>query len=260
MKLYQSLALFCAFQPIANAFTLPSATKNAFLTTSTSSSPSSSSLYSLRDMWAVSGDEEVRIEGQTRGTWKFGDTSRESVEIDMKSEGRPMQTEIELWIGPDWTPLKMQVYSQDGKVRPIKTIVGTRNKCAEVEIRNTGPYEFPINAKASYAKAPFDTMRDDMPLRVDGKYVEGNSVHTKFLEQNAKKVEVLLKTDTRQLNAKIEILNGPNNVKQAFEVFTNNGLLNSFCAVLDLPGPGHTVRVTNIAPLEFPCKAFIQEI
>jgi hypothetical protein len=73
---------------------------------------------------------------------------------------------------------------------------------------------------------------------------------------NVQRVQVLLSTDKLMLNAKIEVLNGPNNIKQSFEIFTNNGLLNSLYVVFNLPGSGNTVRVTNIAPLEFPCKAY----
>ena len=36
------------------------------------------------------------------------------------------------------------------------------------------------------------------------------------------------KADGKQLNARVELLNAPNNPKQTFEVFTNNGELNRF--------------------------------
>lgn len=52
----------------------------------------------------------------------------------------------------------------------------------------------------------------------------------------------------------------PNNFKQKYEVFTNNGLLNSLYVIFNTPGAGNVVRVTNLAPLEFPCKAFIASV
>merc|ERR1712003_380115 len=55
------------------------------------------------------------------------------------------------------------------------------------------------------------------------------------------------KTEGKQLNAKIELLNGPNNVKQEYEVFTNNGELNSLFVVFDMPVEGYAIRVKNLA-------------
>lgn len=88
--------------------------------------------------------------------------------------------------------------------------------------------------------------------------MEGGSVKQVPVSGDIEAVSVLLNTGTRQLNAQIEILNGPNNPKQVFEVFTNNGLLNAVLVIFECP-PGHgtTVRITNQATLEFPCNAFV---
>jgi hypothetical protein len=202
----------------------------------------------------------VRIEGETRRTWQFTDINREVVQVACKTEGRPMNVEIELWIGPDWTPLMIKAYSEDGALRPIQTLVGTRNKFAEIEVRNTGPYEFPLSAACEYAKPPLSEIRSEVPKRVESRYVEGGAVYSVPFDPDVEQVQVLLNTDTRQLNARVELLNGPNNKKQEFEIFTNNGLLNSLYVVFNTPGSGNVVRVTNIAPLEFPCKAHISAV
>jgi hypothetical protein len=62
------------------------------------------------------------------------------------------------------------------------------------------------------------------------------------------------------LNARIELLNAPNNPKQTFEVFTNNGELNSLCVCFNTPDVGTTVRIVNLAPVEFPCYIHLKEI
>jgi hypothetical protein len=58
--------------------------------------------------WEIGKMTMERIEGDTRRTWDFGDVSKDTVQVVMKSEGRPVNADIELWIGPDWTPYKFE--------------------------------------------------------------------------------------------------------------------------------------------------------
>jgi len=85
-----------------------------------------------------------RVEGKTRKTWKFNDLTKDRVQVALTSEGRPVNSDIQLWLGPDWTPFSMKAYSEDGKARPVQTLIGTRNKAAMIEVRNVGEYEFPF--------------------------------------------------------------------------------------------------------------------
>merc|ERR1712127_205033 len=87
-----------------------------------------------------------------------------------------------------------------------------------------------------------------------GTYMEGGSVKMISFPSEVDQVQVLLKTGGKQLNAKIELLYGPNNVKAEYEIFTNNGALNSLFVVFDTPGEGYAIRAKNLAPLEYPCE------
>merc|ERR1719146_274675 len=98
--------------------------------------------------WAISditpdGSLAQRVEGKTRKTWKFNDVSKDRVQLALTSSGRPVNVESQLWLGPDWTPMKLKVYSEDGNLRPVQTLIGTRNKQAMIEVKNTGEYESP---------------------------------------------------------------------------------------------------------------------
>jgi hypothetical protein len=198
----------------------------------------------------------VNIQGNTRHTWNMADNSKEIVQIALHSTGRPLNADIQLWIGPDWTPVTVHAHSEDGKDYPIQTLVGTRNKAANLEVMNTGPYTMPIKAAVSYAIDPLASARDKVADEVEGKYMEGGSVFHLSFAPEIDQLQVLLKTEGKQLNAKVELLNGPNNVKQEYEIFTNNGELNSLFCVFDTPGEGNAIRVKNLAPLEYPCEVY----
>jgi mRNA-degrading endonuclease HigB of HigAB toxin-antitoxin module len=53
---------------------------------------------------------------------------------------------------------------------------------------------------------------------------------------------------------------GPNNVKQYFEAFTNNGQLNSMYVLFNTPGGGNTIRIFNHNTVEFPIKAYVTAV
>jgi len=202
-----------------------------------------------------------RVEGKTRKTWKFNDLSKDRVQVAITSEGRPVNSDIELWLGPDWTPFSLKAYSEDGKLRPIQTLVGTRNKAAMIEIRNVGEATFPFNAASNYAKGVMATLPKDIPATTSGERTDGGALRSFSIDPSAKKLEVVLYTEGKQLNARVELLNAPNNPKQTYEVFTNNGELNSLCVCFNVEeDAGNTVRVVNLAALEFPCYIHIKEM
>ena len=200
------------------------------------------------------GSLAQRVEGKTRKTWKFNDFSKDRVQVALTSDGRPVHSDIQLWIGPDWTPFTLKAYSEDGKLRPVQTLVGTRNKQAMIEVQNKGEQDFPINAISGYASDAMAKVPTEITAVTDGVRIDGNALRSWPISENARQVEVVLHTDGRQLNAKIELLNAPNNPKQVYEVFTNNGALNSLVVCFNLPpDEGNTVRIVNLAPVASPC-------
>jgi len=198
----------------------------------------------------------VVIQGSTRHTWSMEDSNKELVQVALASEGRPLNADLQLWIGPNWTPVTVNAHSEDGKDYPIQTLIGTRNKSANLEVMNSGPYTMPMKAAVSYAIDPLSAARDVISYEVEGKYMEGGSVYHYSFAPDVDELQVLLKTEGKQLNAKIELLNGPNNVKQEYEIFTNNGELNSLFVVFKTPGEGNAIRVKNLAPMTYPCQVY----
>jgi hypothetical protein len=242
----------------AQAFMLPSAPVQR---------PASQSLAApmMADGWAIKdispdGSLVQRVEGQTRKTWKFNDLSKDRVQVAVTSDGRPVNSDIQLWLGPDWTPMSLKAYSEDGNLRPIQTTVGTRNKAAPIEVRNVGEYEFPFNAATNYAAGPMADVHLELPANTERTRIDGGALKSFPLDASAEQLEVVLNTDGKQLNARIELLNAPNNPKQTFEIFTNNGELNSLCICFKTPDVGNTIRVVNLAPVEFPCYVHLNKM
>merc|ERR1719198_1767918 len=155
------------------------------------------------DMKAISPDGRLvqRVEGKSRKTWKFNDLAKDRVQVALTSEGRLVHADVQLWLGPDWTPFTLKAYSEDGKARPIQTLVGTRNKAAMIEVRNIAEYEFPFKAASNYAEGPMATLPDDIPDETFGERVDGGALRSFPLHPSTEELGVVLKTDGRQLNA-----------------------------------------------------------
>merc|ERR1719428_2196465 len=194
------------------------------------------------------GGVTQRIEGTSRKTWKFNDISKDRVQVALSSEGRPINSDVQLWLGPDWTPFKMTAYSEDGRMRPVQTLVGTRNKQAMIEVRNIGDSQFPFSAASNYAQGPMADLPLEIPASTPGERVDGGAIRSFVIDPATEQVEVVLRTEGRQLNAKIELLNAPNNPKQVYECFTNKGddTHDSLCVAFNTPDPGNTIRLINL--------------
>lgn len=258
MKLYFNLLALYAFVPGTTAFSAldPLNPSYALGRASDGAAPPS------RTGW-VPMPKKVRVEGgNTRKSFQFADPTLEIVQVELVSNGRPLLATLDLWIGPDWTPATLKIRSENGSDRPVQTLIGTRNREASIDIFNVGPPEFPLDAAATYAPPSLVADRRSIIENIEGTYVEGGAIHSvPFAPGSGSQIRVMLHTDSMQLNARVELLNGPNNVKQDFEIFTNNGQLNSMYVVFNVnPGGTNTVRVRNLAPLEFPCRAFITSV
>lgn len=198
---------------------------------------------------------DITVQGGSLRTWSFSSPSVERVQVILKTEGRPLDADVELWQGPDNTPHKMKVYVEDGSLRPFNAIVECPRSPNTIAVRNTGQLEFPLEANVGAANEVGDIATLDMESRIT---IQGGALRTWPFEPLVDSVVVLLKTDGRPLNSRIELLQGPNNNKQVIEVYTEDGMDRPFFVVIETPGSGNVVRVVNTAPVEFPLTASVE--
>ena len=199
----------------------------------------------------------IIIHGSSLRTWSFANPNVQRVQILLRTEGRPMHTNIDLWQGPDNTPQKMAVFIEDGALRPFSAFVETPRGPNAVAVYNTGQLEFPLAAvvEADKVTDPLSSLSIGDP-----RVIQGGALHTYPFDPSVQSVAVLLKTDGRPLNARIELLQGPNNNKQVVEVYTEDGLERPFYFVIETPGSGNVVRVVNTATMEFPLTAHLEPV
>jgi hypothetical protein len=249
-----------------------------------------------------------------------------SVEVSLSTNGRPLNAEIELWQGPDHAPQKIAVYSEDGKARPLRTVVVATSpqttggvtshirSSTTVAVKNSAEMEFPLSAEckeavdANYGNNMKRTNeREDWNRNRRGnnrynnnrnneqvsivphkerlmwqtkatskvttatKTVQGGaSTVLPAFPSSVRSVQVFITNeDGVPVNARVEVLQGPNNIKQLIEVFCEDGKLRPFGAILELPsgnndgsiadmGLDHVLRVVNTGPLEFPFEVRVE--
>jgi len=194
------------------------------------------------------------VQGGALQTWSYRSPNVDAVQVILSTEGRPLDADIELWNGPDNVPAKMRVYVENGQARPFSAVIETPRMSANtVAIRNVGQLEFPFAADvyANGVETPSANCLDSSMT------IQGGAIRTYPFYYGVDSVEILLKTDGRPLNARIELLQGPNNPKQVVELYTEDGFDRPFFCIVETPGEGNVVRVVNTAPVEFPLTAAV---
>lgn len=193
----------------------------------------------------------VTVQGGSLKTWSFADPRVERVQVLLKTEGRPLKSNIELWQGPDNTPYKLDVYLEDGDLRPFGAVIDIPGGSNSISVRNTGQLEFPISACIEAdASGPREMGK--------GRVIQGGAVHTIPFDPAVQSVQLMLKTDGRPMTARIELMQGPYNDKQVMEIYTEDGMFRPFFAVIETPGVGNVVRIVNTATVEFPLTASVE--
>lgn len=199
------------------------------------------------------------VQGGSLRTWSFATHLLNTVQVHLRTDGRPMNANVDLWQGPDNNPQRMAVYVEDGAVRPFQCFVSTPFGQNTVSVRNTAQLEYPLQAVLE--AGPMANIAPEKMARLMSakpKTIQGGAVLTKPFDSNVQSVQLYLTTDGRPLNCRVELLQGPNNIKQCLEVYTEDGTVRPLYVIMETPGVGNVVRIVNTATIEFPIEAVIE--
>jgi hypothetical protein len=209
----------------------------------------------LDDIWTSS--TPVKVEGDTLRTWPIADSDVERVQVSIKGEGRPLDAKVELWHTPSYIPTVMDIYTEDGSLRPFNAVIATPKRDNTVAVFNTGSHEFPFTAAVAPAGSPPSRGMLSDPGAAP-QLVQGGQIVSWPCPPSVRSVQIFLKTEMRNLKATIELTQGPNNIKQGIKFYSSDGYKRPLFVVIDTPGPGDMIRIINGNTVEFPFYAWVQ--
>jgi hypothetical protein len=261
---------------------VPRASTSAITTINPRTATNTKNQYqNVKSIWETSAP--TVIQGSSLRTWNFLSSKLEAVQVLLKTNGRPLHANIELWQGEDHTPQKISVYTEDGEARPFSAFLATPfDGPTAIAVKNSANMEFPLKAcvegdlytnndinngsgffgnagGAGYgnrlAQATLRRLYESAKPRV----VQGDGAsYVVPFDESVSRVQILITTEERPLNARIELLQGPNNIKQVIEVSTEDGKARPFFAVLETPGLANAMRIVNTGPVEFPIDCRVE--
>ena len=206
-------------------------------------------------------DSSLVVQGGSRCTWSDEEEWNDQVQVVLSTEGHTLDAEIELWHGPDNSiPCTMRVYAEDGAIRPVSAVIETPGVDNTVAIRNTGLGDFPITADliTEVVDTPIANARELADSTYESTTVEGGELRTyPFEDPSVDSVQVYITTEGMPLNARIELLQGPDDVKQIIELHADDGLERPFFCVVNTPGLDNLIRVINTAAVEYPMSVSV---
>lgn len=205
----------------------------------------------------------VIIQGNSLRTWSVVSSTYKKVHLSITTDGRPLNANIELWHGPDYTPAKMSVYVEDGLLTPFNTIIVTKPGTNTVAVVNKSPLEFPLMASLAGGKEDDPTTllyaANLLPKVGEPRLIQGGGAVASFpFDPAIEQVQVCLKADERNLKGRVELMQGPNNDKQVIEYYASSGYKNPFFCIFRTPGSGNVVRIINKNTVEFPFTAYVE--
>ena len=139
-------------------------------------------------------------------------------------------------------------------------MVATPGWMNSLSIRNTAQMAYPLEATLDAGKIPHVVSTQNMQvLQSHRPYtIQGGAVFTKNVSGDIASVQILLTSEGRPMNAMIEVIQGPNSIKQVVDIYTEDGQSRPLYLIVQTPGYGSTIRIKNTSTMEFPIDATVE--
>lgn len=207
--------------------------------------------------------------GGTVRTWDIPPDA-ERLSYYIRTNGRPLKALVELWVGPIRRIHSVDIECEDGDMTPFRAMLKFKPGTKTLKISTTGSHEFPIEFGAEVPNASrmeetwaatqkvFDTSPQ---TTVQGGSTEGGGGSVRYfnIPDDVETTQMVLWSrdiGKRTVKAKIEVLQGPNSVRQLYTLHCG-GSTQPYHCVIPTPGPGWTIRIIATNYMEFPFSAVV---
>jgi len=172
--------------------------------------------------------------------------------------GRPLKAQVQMWVGPIRTCHTMDINSENGSLTPYRGTLKCKKQGQMLKIKTTSTGDFPMLAGVKIftedESKEFDAFFDkkwasSTPKKVQGGAVQGGggAVRIFDIDPHVEAVHLMIwskHVGKKSSKAKIEVLHGPNNVKQLYD-FQCSGSYQPYHCILQTPGKGVSIRIYN---------------
>lgn len=192
------------------------------------------------------------IHGDARQTWEShpdNDLNR----VVMETDGRVLDAEFEVYDGPDDTPTKVRVQSEDGRTHPFNGIFrsGSRSGSGSYSVRNKGGATFPMRAGVGSVNTYSGGSVDYSNMRT----VQGQCLKTWSFDDSVESVQITIVTNGLPMLASIELWGVGGQVKQVADIYNDDGSDRPFSTIIETPGRSNSICIRNTGSMEFPFSA-----
>lgn len=188
------------------------------------------------------------------------------VQMEIRTNGRPMRCKVQLWLGPLRNVHIMDIDCQDGQLSPYRAGLKFQadGQGRVLSIQTSESQEMPVDVavtvpsverSAEIAMAFDQIWSTSDKVKVQGAVVgsgEAGAVRTFPVDSDVDAVQFMCwsrDTGKKSLKAKIEVLQGPNNKRQVYDLLCK-GATQPFHAVFETPGAGWVIRIVNKKSIE----------
>ena len=216
-------------------------------------------------MFPIWPEMEVIQGGNTVQTYQMPPWA-DRCQMRFETYGRPLQATAELWLGPLRTTHKLIMDVEDGAKTPVMATLKFKKHPQVLKVYTSETLDLPVLASVTVptperaaellanTEKVWDTATKDQKQTIQGGSTlgGGGAIRWWTVPPNVESVQILAwsrDSGKKSLKVNIEVLQGPNNIKQKFFLQCGGGS-QPYHAVIQTPGDGCVIRMQNKKFLE----------